>query len=161
MADLSPEDQQTAMMITHVVHTGDLSGGPTPRLDAEVRTKRNRVIRRELALGFWERVDLVKRIADGTEAIKQDVVTHKGDVVVVEVAPTFTERLRAIEMMGKFGRITEEDDPELPPERQQMDLSKLNDGELATLESLLKKAGVTSRFEPSAEVTDEDAAVEE
>lgn len=153
-------DEDTARAVTQVVLTGSVSGGPSRTLDAQVRVKRNKVIRRACAGLFWERVSFLRQVVDGEATSTCEVVTHKGDVKEVTAEPTITERLRALDLMGKYGRILEEDDPELPSEvHRKYDLTRLSDGQLHDLEKMLASVQVKrpneEDEEPSGEVVNE------
>jgi hypothetical protein len=56
-------------------------------------------VRARCSQSFWDRVELLERIADGVEM--QDVVTKLGDIE--QVGPSIRDRMTALGMLGKYG----------------------------------------------------------
>lgn len=129
---------------------GTLPG--TPRNQASKNVRGGKIgrppsfVREASRHGFYTRIPLLKKIADGSIDMALDVATQKGDVVTLRIEPSFAERLRAIDLLGKYGGLTstaildrdgeEQDLPSVPG----YDFNSLETHELELLQSLLEKA---------------------
>lgn len=51
---------------------------------------------------FEKRIPLLCQIADGTLAVQKEVVTQKGDVVVITEEPSIRDRMDAVTTLGRF-----------------------------------------------------------
>jgi hypothetical protein len=94
---------------------------------------------------FDERLPMLCRIADGDEVRLYEAVTDAGTVIPLVVQPSIVERLKALELMARVGRLYDVLPAEdgTPDDTERLDLSKLDDKELHLLERLLKLARAT------------------
>lgn len=116
------------------------NGRGLPKGVALCRTKPPKMVRDASRHGYYKRIPLLRQIADGELTIKQTVVTQKGDVFKIDVAPTFSERIRAIEVLAKYGGIQSlkvEVEPPGAEEAVRPNFRNLTVEQLAQLEALV------------------------
>jgi hypothetical protein len=104
-------------------------------------------------MAFEERVPLLKKIADGKIARVHEVATASGKVVAIRIQPTIRERIQALEVLAKCGRVYSDEPLGVDhPVASKLDLSQYNTTELLELERLLAK-GLRTSGEDAGEAT--------
>lgn len=119
---------------------GNMQGAA--RAPAGRRGRPPALVRESFRLAFDKQLDFLKKIVVCDKSVKRkvEIVAPNGAVVTISVEPTIAERIRAVEVMGKFSGVQTskaEDEEALPRSRTGYDLSKLTSAQLEAFEQLL------------------------
>lgn len=99
---------------------------------------------------YMRRIPLLRQIADGTIWREVTVVTRGGSQLTYRVYPSILERLKAVDILGKYGGLVTtvdanvDEDEDATPEVPGYDFSLLSTEQVEVLQSLLQAARVTS-----------------
>jgi hypothetical protein len=101
------------------------------------------LVRESFRMAFADQLEFLKKVAKCQVKRKVQVATASGKVVTITIEPTIADRIRAVEVMGKFSGVAtlraEDETPEAPPESG-YNLAQLTVAELQDFEALLLKA---------------------
>ncbi len=113
-----------------------------------------KIVRYASRMGYYDRIPFLKKVADGEAYVIQTVVTPMGRKVKIKQYASIGERIRAMEVMAKFGGLTsltlEQEEPSSGPTTH--DLSTLETADLLRLEQILSRASLVATTADGTEV---------
>lgn len=134
-----------------IIATHEKGPGTQPGRFGRHPTKANKgrppsYVRAASRQGYLRRIPLLRNIADGLIYRQVSVMNKGGEVVSYNVYPTIAERMKAVEILGKYGGLVttvdaDADDPEVP-EVAGYDFSLLSTDQVQELQALLARARV-------------------